>query len=96
MANVEDLDSIRETYVGKVFDTSTFEIDDDDVSRRAVAALWNQGALPFETSEPAVCDGIAQGHYGMTFSLVAPSDLERVPEVLGHVVREGQVPEERD
>jgi len=47
------------------------QIDDDDVSRRAVVALWNQGALPFETSEPAVCDGIAQGHYGMTFSLVS-------------------------
>ncbi len=47
------------------------QIDDDDVSRRAVKALWDQGALPFETSEPAVCDGIAQGHYGMTFSLVS-------------------------
>ncbi len=47
------------------------QIDDDDISRRAVGALWNQGALPFETSEPAVCDGIAQGHYGMTFSLVS-------------------------
>jgi dihydroxy-acid dehydratase len=47
------------------------QIDDDDVSRRAVAALWNEGALPFETSEPAVCDGIAQGHYGMTFSLAS-------------------------
>jgi len=47
------------------------QIDDDDISRRAVAALWNAGALPFETSEPAVCDGIAQGHYGMTFSLVS-------------------------
>jgi dihydroxy-acid dehydratase len=47
------------------------QIDDDDVSRRAVAALWNAGALPFETSEPAVCDGIAQGHYGMTFSLAS-------------------------
>jgi dihydroxyacid dehydratase/phosphogluconate dehydratase len=47
------------------------QIDDDDVSRRAVAAIWERGALPFETSEPAVCDGIAQGHYGMTFSLVS-------------------------
>jgi dihydroxyacid dehydratase/phosphogluconate dehydratase len=47
------------------------QIDDDDVSRRAVAAIWDQGALPFETSETAVCDGIAQGHYGMTFSLVS-------------------------
>jgi dihydroxy-acid dehydratase len=47
------------------------QIDDDDVSRRAVAAIWAQGALPFETAEPAVCDGIAQGHYGMTFSLVS-------------------------
>ena len=47
------------------------QIDDDDVSRRAVAALWRQGALPFETTEPAVCDGIAQGHYGMTFSLIS-------------------------
>ena len=47
------------------------QIDDDDVSRRAVAAIWGLGALPFETSEPAVCDGIAQGHYGMTFSLVS-------------------------
>ena len=47
------------------------QIDDDDISRRAVKAIWSQGALPFETSEPAVCDGIAQGHYGMTFSLVS-------------------------
>jgi dihydroxy-acid dehydratase len=47
------------------------QIDDDDVSKRAVAALWGQGALPFETTEPAVCDGIAQGHYGMTFSLIS-------------------------
>ena len=47
------------------------QIDDDDVSRRAVAAIWNEGALPFETTEPAVCDGIAQGHYGMTFSLAS-------------------------
>src|SRR5688500_13675369 len=47
------------------------QIDDDDVSRRAVAAIWAQGALPFETTEPAVCDGIAQGHYGMTFSLAS-------------------------
>lgn len=47
------------------------QIDDDDVSKRAVAALWNEGALPFETTEPAVCDGIAQGHYGMTFSLAS-------------------------
>jgi dihydroxyacid dehydratase/phosphogluconate dehydratase len=47
------------------------QIDDDEVSRRAVAALWREGALPFETAEPAVCDGIAQGHYGMTFSLVS-------------------------
>lgn len=47
------------------------QIDDDEVSRRAVAAIWDLGALPFETSEPAVCDGIAQGHYGMTFSLVS-------------------------
>jgi dihydroxyacid dehydratase/phosphogluconate dehydratase len=47
------------------------QIDDDDVSRRAVAAIWNAGALPFETAEPAVCDGIAQGHYGMTFSLAS-------------------------
>jgi dihydroxy-acid dehydratase len=47
------------------------QIDDDEVSRRAVAAIWKQGALPFETAEPAVCDGIAQGHFGMTFSLVS-------------------------
>jgi dihydroxyacid dehydratase/phosphogluconate dehydratase len=47
------------------------QIDDDDVSRRAVKAIWDEGALPFETSEPAVCDGIAQGHYGMTFSLIS-------------------------
>jgi dihydroxyacid dehydratase/phosphogluconate dehydratase len=47
------------------------QIDDDEVSRRAVAAIWREGALPFETAEPAVCDGIAQGHYGMSFSLVS-------------------------
>jgi dihydroxy-acid dehydratase len=47
------------------------QIDDDEVSGRAVGALWHEGALPFETSFPAVCDGIAQGHFGMTFSLVS-------------------------
>ncbi len=47
------------------------QIDDDDVSRRAVGALWSAGALPFETTEPAICDGVAQGHYGMTFSLAS-------------------------
>jgi dihydroxyacid dehydratase/phosphogluconate dehydratase len=47
------------------------QIDDDDTSRRAVAALWNAGAIPFETAEPAVCDGVAQGHFGMTFSLAS-------------------------
>jgi hypothetical protein len=55
------------------------QIDDDDVSRRAVAALWAQGALPFETSEPPVCDGIAQGHYGMTFSLVSRNITTAMP-----------------
>ncbi|HET7747383.1 MAG TPA: dihydroxy-acid dehydratase, partial [Vicinamibacteria bacterium] len=47
------------------------QIDDDDVSRRAVGAIWNAGALPFETAFPAVCDGVAQGHFGMTFSLAS-------------------------
>jgi hypothetical protein len=37
MANVEDLDSIRETYVGKVFDTTTFEIDAEHLVGWAVA-----------------------------------------------------------
>jgi dihydroxyacid dehydratase/phosphogluconate dehydratase len=63
------------------------QIDDDDVSRRAVSAIWAQGALPFETSEPAVCDGIAQGHYGMTFSLVSRNITEAtlVAQVEAHV-----------
>jgi dihydroxyacid dehydratase/phosphogluconate dehydratase len=63
------------------------QIDDDDVSRRAVAAIWAQGALPFETCEPAVCDGIAQGHYGMTFSLVSRNVTEAmlVTQIEAHV-----------
>lgn len=63
------------------------QIDDDDISKRAVRALWEQGALPFETAEPAVCDGVAQGHVGMSFSLASRNltALNLVSQLEAHV-----------
>jgi hypothetical protein len=45
------------------------QIYDDEISKILIKKLWELNAIPLKTTMPAICDGIAQGHYGMRFSL---------------------------
>ena len=47
------------------------QICDHEVAARCVRAVWERGALPFEMVETAICDGIAQGHRGMSYPLLS-------------------------
>ena len=47
------------------------QIYDHEVAAHCVRAIWERGALPFEMVETAICDGIAQGHRGMSYSLLS-------------------------
>ncbi|MDO8137188.1 MAG: dihydroxy-acid dehydratase [Candidatus Brocadiales bacterium] len=44
---------------------------DETISQEAVRYLWQKGTIPFVMIRPGVCDGIAQGHWGMFFSLIS-------------------------
>jgi dihydroxy-acid dehydratase len=46
------------------------QIYDAATAKAAVRSVWNQGGLPFLHVQPAICDGIAQGHQGMRYSLL--------------------------
>jgi dihydroxyacid dehydratase/phosphogluconate dehydratase len=39
--------------------------------KKAVRSLWRRNALPFPMADPGVCDGIAQGHIGMSYVLLS-------------------------
>ncbi len=39
--------------------------------KSAVQSIWERNALPFPTVDPGICDGIAQGHIGMSYSLLS-------------------------
>jgi dihydroxyacid dehydratase/phosphogluconate dehydratase len=43
---------------------------DTESSAAAARGIWKRGGLPFSTVMPAICDGIAQGHQGMRYSLI--------------------------
>jgi len=45
------------------------QIYDYQIAKALIKKLWKNNTIPFITSIPAICDGIAQGHYGMRFSL---------------------------
>jgi len=45
------------------------QIYDYETAKIVASEIWELGAIPFLTTLPAICDGIAQGHYGMRFSL---------------------------
>ena len=47
------------------------QVLDQRFVKKAVQSLWNRNALPFPTANPAICDGIAQGHIGMSYSLLS-------------------------
>ena len=39
--------------------------------KRAVRSLWLKNALPFPMAVPGICDGIAEGHVGMSYTLLS-------------------------
>lgn len=44
-------------------------IKDWDTALRAAVRIWQRGGVPFYFSVPVVCDGTAQSHMGMSYSL---------------------------
>ncbi len=47
------------------------QVLDQKFVKKAIKSLWNRNALPFPTANPGICDGIAQGHIGMSYSLLS-------------------------
>lgn len=47
------------------------QVLDEGFVKRAVRSLWTRNALPFPMADPGVCDGIAQGHVGMSYTLLS-------------------------
>ncbi|MBM4339242.1 MAG: hypothetical protein FJ110_06840 [Deltaproteobacteria bacterium] len=47
------------------------QVLDQDFIKKAVRSLWARNSLPFPMANPGVCDGIAQGHIGMSHVLVS-------------------------
>ncbi len=47
------------------------QVEDRGFVKRAVRSLWARDALPFPMVNPGVCDGITQGHIGMSYVLLS-------------------------
>jgi dihydroxyacid dehydratase/phosphogluconate dehydratase len=47
------------------------QVLDRDFVKKAVRSLWTRDGLPFPMASPGVCDGIAQGHVGMSHVLLS-------------------------
>jgi dihydroxyacid dehydratase/phosphogluconate dehydratase len=47
------------------------QVLDERFVKMAVQSLWIRNALPFPMADPGVCDGIAQGHVGMSYTLLS-------------------------
>jgi dihydroxyacid dehydratase/phosphogluconate dehydratase len=47
------------------------QVLDQDFIKKAVRSLWARNGLPFPMANPGVCDGIAQGHVGMSHVLLS-------------------------
>jgi dihydroxyacid dehydratase/phosphogluconate dehydratase len=47
------------------------QVLDERFVKMAVRSLWIRNALPFPMADPGVCDGIAQGHIGMSYILLS-------------------------
>ena len=43
----------------------------EEVLTSAYAAVWEAEAIPFGLAQSAICDGVAQGHVGMSYSLAS-------------------------
>jgi dihydroxy-acid dehydratase len=47
------------------------QVLDQGFVKKAVRSIWIRNALPFPMADPGVCDGIAQGHIGMSYALLS-------------------------
>ena len=47
------------------------QVVDQAFVKKAVRSLWSRDALPFPTANPGICDGITEGHIGMSYTLVS-------------------------
>jgi dihydroxy-acid dehydratase len=47
------------------------QVLDQDFVKKAVRSLWTRNALPFPMADPGICDGITQGHIGMSYTLLS-------------------------
>jgi len=47
------------------------QVLDQDFVKKAVRSFWSRKALPFPMANPGVCDGITQGHIGMSHVLLS-------------------------
>jgi dihydroxyacid dehydratase/phosphogluconate dehydratase len=47
------------------------QVLDQRFVNKAVRSLWIRNALPFPMADPGICDGIAQGHIGMSYVLLS-------------------------
>ncbi|MBN1899608.1 MAG: dihydroxy-acid dehydratase, partial [Spirochaetes bacterium] len=54
------------------------QVYDNRITPFLVRSLWKMDAIPFVTCVPAVCDGLAQGHEGMRFSLSSRNHTARL------------------
>lgn len=46
-------------------------INDQNMLFMVAKAIWDNGGLPFALTVPVVCDGVMQGHLGMSYSLIS-------------------------
>jgi dihydroxy-acid dehydratase len=47
------------------------QVVDQAFVKKAVRSLWLREALPFPTANPGICDGITEGHIGMSYPLLS-------------------------
>ena len=47
------------------------QVLDQRFVKKAVQSLWMRNALPFPTADPGLCDAMAEGHIGMSYSLLS-------------------------
>jgi len=47
------------------------QVVDQAFVKKAVRSLWLRDALPFPTANPGICDGITEGHIGMSYTLLS-------------------------
>ena len=62
------------------------QVVDQAFVKKAVRSLWLRDALPFPTANPGICDGITEGHIGMSYTLLSRNlaSLNMIAQGEGH------------